>query len=175
MSLESRPETGRSRGPRPGTRAKIRPPVAPATNGALPAIDAATAVVAAAKTAPVDGPPAPARQRHPPRVVRPTAEQLTIDELRVQLIESMRRHHPQANLEPVERAFDLAVEAHSRQKRASGEPFVTHPIASAQILADLGLDPIAVEAALLHDVPEDTEYNLNDIEEKFGRDVARLV
>ncbi len=46
---------------------------------------------------------------------------------------------------------------------------MTHPIASAQIVADLGIDPIAVEAALLHDVPEDTEYSLTDIEESSGR------
>ena len=57
----------------------------------------------------------------------------------------------------------------------SGEPYVTHPIASAQILAELGIDPVAVEAALLHDVPEDTEYSLADIEERFGPEVARLV
>ena len=55
------------------------------------------------------------------------------------------------------------------QLRASGEPYVTHPIASAQILAELGIDPVAVEAALLHDVPEDTEYSLTDIEERLRR------
>ena len=54
-------------------------------------------------------------------------------------------------------------------------PYVTHPIASAQILAELGIDPIAVQAALLHDVPEDTEYSLTDIEERFGAEVAQLV
>ena len=61
------------------------------------------------------------------------------------------------------------------RRRASGEPYVTHPIASAQILADLGIDPIAVQAALLHDVPEDTEFSLDDIEERFGAEVAHLV
>ncbi len=75
----------------------------------------------------------------------------------------------------VDRAFDLAIEAHSSQVRASGEPYVTHPIASAQILADLGIDPVAVSAALLHDVPEDTEYSLGDVEERFGPEVAHLV
>ena len=52
----------------------------------------------------------------------------------------------------VNHAFDLAVEAHAAQRRATGEPYVTHPIASAQILADLGVDPVAIQAALLHDV-----------------------
>jgi guanosine-3',5'-bis(diphosphate) 3'-pyrophosphohydrolase len=85
------------------------------------------------------------------------------------------RHYPQADLDTIGAAFDLAVEAHADQLRASGEPYVTHPIASAQIVADLGIDPIAVKAALLHDVPEDTEYSLSDLEERFGAEVARLV
>ncbi len=95
--------------------------------------------------------------------------------LRNQLRTTLLDHHPQADLSIVERAFDLAVEAHATQVRASGEPYVTHPIASAQILAELGLDPVAVSAALLHDVPEDTEYSLADVEERFGPEVAHLV
>jgi len=95
--------------------------------------------------------------------------------LKKQLLASVREHYPQADLEPIERAFDLAVEAHDGQRRATGEPYVTHPIASAQITAELGIDPIAVTAALLHDVPEDTEYGLPDIEDRFGPEVARLV
>jgi GTP diphosphokinase / guanosine-3',5'-bis(diphosphate) 3'-diphosphatase len=95
--------------------------------------------------------------------------------LRKQLIAALERHYPQADLEPVGRAFDMAVEAHAGQTRASGEAYVTHPIASAQILADLGIDPIAVQAALLHDVPEDTEFSLADVEERFGAEVAHLV
>ena len=59
--------------------------------------------------------------------------------------------------------------------RASGDPYVTHPIASAQILAELGIDPVAVSAALLHDVAEDTEYSLADVEERFGPEVAHMV
>src|SRR6185369_16904944 len=63
-----------------------------------------------------------------------------LDGLRAALLAELHRHHPQADLGGVERAFDLAVEAHASQVRASGEPYVTHPIASAQILADLGID-----------------------------------
>ncbi len=95
--------------------------------------------------------------------------------MREQLEQAVASHYPQADLEQVGAAFDLAVEAHTGQKRVSGEPYVTHPIASAQILADLGIDPIAIQAALLHDVPEDTEYSLSDIEERFGSEVAHLV
>src|SRR4051812_40324483 len=83
--------------------------------------------------------------------------------LRTQLVETVRSHYPQANLTSVEEAFDLAVDAHKGQSRATGEPYVTHPIASAQITAELGIDPVAVTAALLHDVPEDTEYSLTHI------------
>jgi GTP pyrophosphokinase len=83
--------------------------------------------------------------------------------------------YPQADLAAVERAYRFAVEAHAQQRRASGEPYVTHPIAVAQELAELGLDPVAVQAALLHDIPEDTEYALADVEERFGQEVAHLV
>src|SRR5687768_10470457 len=89
----------------------------------------------------------------------------TLDGLRAQLLGSVAEHYPQADLEPIGRAFDLAVDAHEGQTRATGELFVTHPIASAQIVADLGIDPVAVQAALLHDVPEDTEYSLADLDE----------
>src|SRR5256885_11157753 len=98
-----------------------------------------------------------------------------LERLRADLLATIARHYPQADLTPVNQALDLATQAHEGQRRASGEPYVTHPIASAQILADLGIDPVAIEAALLHDVPEDTEYNLSDIEERFGAEVPRLV
>ena len=95
--------------------------------------------------------------------------------MRKALLATIADHYPQADLAPVGRAFDFAVDAHGEQRRASGEPYVTHPIASAQIVAELGIDPSAVQAALLHDVPEDTDYSLADIEESFGAEVARLV
>ena len=91
------------------------------------------------------------------------------------LVASILKHDDDADVKDVRRAIEFAVEAHGDQKRASGEPYVTHPIASAQILADLGIDPVAIQAALLHDVPEDTEYSLSDIEERFGSEVAQLV
>ncbi len=107
----------------------------------------------------------------------PLARRVAFDgpALRKQLLDELRKQHPQADLSVVERAFDLAVEAHESQVRASGEPYVTHPIASAQILAELGIDPVAVAAALLHDVPEDTEFSLADVEEAFGSEIAHLV
>ncbi len=118
--------------------------------------------------------------RRPPRRAlvpsRPAGKpEHDLGRLREQLLATLEEHNPQIDLDPVSRSYDFAVEAHEGQLRASGEPYVTHPIASAQILADLGIDPIAIQAALLHDVPEDTEYSLSDLEERFGAEVTRLV
>ncbi len=93
----------------------------------------------------------------------------------VQVEQELHERYPQADLSPLASSFAFAVEAHGDQLRVSGEPYVSHPLAVAKILAELGLDPVAVSAALLHDVPEDTEYSLGDVEERFGADVARLV
>src|SRR5437763_1880839 len=129
-------------------------------------------------------PTAPPRRRAPAGPRRTTSRppsataapaEVDLGALKAALIATVRGHYPQADLTPVESAFDLAVEAHEGQRRATGEPYVTHPIASAQITAELGIDPIAVTAAILHDVPEDTEFGLTDIEDRFGPEVARLV
>ncbi|HXI46261.1 MAG TPA: bifunctional (p)ppGpp synthetase/guanosine-3',5'-bis(diphosphate) 3'-pyrophosphohydrolase [Candidatus Acidoferrales bacterium] len=167
-----------------------RPSVVPRA-ATVPAVSPKAAAVAATKApapAPSATPPAKPRRAKPtgPRRApsRPattganakaTAAEPNLAALKAQLVASVRAHYPQADLEPIERAFDLAVEAHDGQRRATGEPYVTHPIASAQITAELGIDPVAVTAALLHDVPEDTEFGLTDIEDRFGAEVARLV
>ncbi len=75
----------------------------------------------------------------------------------------------------VERAYELAVAAHDGQNRASGEAYIHHPLAVAAILAELNLDPTTIAAALLHDVAEDTLYDIDYIREHFGDEVARLV
>ena len=89
--------------------------------------------------------------------------------------DSVARHYPQADLGQLRGAFELAEQAHRGQSRVTGEPYITHPLAAAQILADIGIDPVAVTAAILHDVPEDTDYTLADVEERFGAEVAQLV
>jgi guanosine-3',5'-bis(diphosphate) 3'-pyrophosphohydrolase len=91
------------------------------------------------------------------------------------LVDSLARHYPQADMKPLREAFEFAQQAHRDQTRVTGEPYMMHPLAAAQILADIGIDPIAVLAALLHDVPEDTDYTLDDVEERFGPEVAQLV
>ncbi len=76
----------------------------------------------------------------------------------------------------IRKAFDLAVEAHAPQRRKSGEAYIFHPIAVARIVAkQIGLDATAIAAALLHDVVEDTDYTLADIERLFNKNVARIV
>ena len=80
-----------------------------------------------------------------------------------------------SQLEVVDRAFVLADKAHSGQKRASGEPYIIHPIAVATIIAQMHLDTESIAAALLHDVVEDTEFSGKDIEELFGKQVKDLV
>jgi GTP pyrophosphokinase len=104
-----------------------------------------------------------------------SAGSASIETLTARLLAATHVHNPQADLSAIERAVEMAVQAHGSQVRASGEPYVTHPIATAEILAELGMDPVAIVAGVLHDVPEDTEYALADIEERFGQEVAHLV
>ncbi len=81
-----------------------------------------------------------------------------------------------ADKKEIRKAFELAVEAHSNQRRKTGEPFIYHPIAVAKIVAyEIGLDTTSIVSALLHDVVEDTDYTIEDIERLFGEPVARIV
>ncbi|HXI81824.1 MAG TPA: bifunctional (p)ppGpp synthetase/guanosine-3',5'-bis(diphosphate) 3'-pyrophosphohydrolase [Verrucomicrobiae bacterium] len=149
-------------------------PHAPATTApAAPATSGRTSAKPGSKTR--AKPSGPRRTTTRPTGGAATTATPDLAALRERLLATVRGHYPQADLEPLGAAFDLAVEAHEGQRRATGEAYVTHPVASAQITAELGIDPIAVTAALLHDVPEDTEYGLSDIEERFGAEVARLV
>jgi len=76
----------------------------------------------------------------------------------------------------IRKAFDVALEAHKKQRRKTGEPYIFHPIAVAKIVAyEIGLDTTSIVAALLHDVVEDTDYTVEDIERLFGENVARIV
>lgn len=86
-----------------------------------------------------------------------------------------RAHHPDENLSILDRAYRRAVIQHSAQRRKSGEPYIIHPLAVSQILADLGMGPIVVAAGLLHDTVEDTDYTLDQCRAEFGDTVAGLV
>ncbi|MDP5182933.1 bifunctional (p)ppGpp synthetase/guanosine-3',5'-bis(diphosphate) 3'-pyrophosphohydrolase [Blastococcus sp. BMG 814] len=86
-----------------------------------------------------------------------------------------RQSHPKADLVLLQRAYDVAESAHSSQKRKSGDPYITHPLAVATILAGLGMDTTTLIAALLHDTVEDTGVTLETITTDFGSEVAHLV
>jgi len=91
------------------------------------------------------------------------------------LIKTAKLHHPKSDIGIIERAYATAELAHRGQKRKSGEPYITHPVAVAQILADLGIGPKTLAAALLHDTVEDTEYTLDMLRHDFGDEIAMLV
>jgi len=91
------------------------------------------------------------------------------------LIKTVRLHHPKADIPLIERAYAAAELAHRGQKRRSGEPYITHPVAVAQILADLGIGAKTIAAALLHDTVEDTDYQLDTLRQEFGEEIAMLV
>ena len=92
-----------------------------------------------------------------------------------ELLAEFRRHHPKAPTNRIEKAFEMGALAHREQKRKSGEPYITHPIAVALVLAGLGLDDTTLAAAILHDSVEDTGITLDDLTAKFGPDVAAIV
>ena len=91
------------------------------------------------------------------------------------IMQACRNHHPDEDLGILERAYRRAVIQHSSQRRKSGEPYIIHPLAVAQILADLGMGPLVVAAGLLHDTVEDTDYTLDECRAEFGDTVTGLV
>ena len=103
------------------------------------------------------------------------AARRTVDLRFVELIDKVRKSRPGDDLELLRRAYDFAAEQHKFQVRLSGEPYLSHPVEVAHLLADMKLDATSLCAALLHDVVEDTKLPLEKLAEHFGPDVARLV
>ena len=91
------------------------------------------------------------------------------------LLRTVRSTHPKADVSIIERAYATAERAHEGQLRKSGDPYITHPLAVTTILAELGMDPATLAAALLHDTVEDTEYRLEALTRDFGDEIAMLV
>ncbi|WP_396656447.1 RelA/SpoT family protein [Microbacterium sp.] len=114
---------------------------------------------------------APSLRRLVPRIFSRSVRRDDVEHL----LRTVRANHPKGDLAVVERAYAVAAKAHAGQLRRSGEPYITHPVAVAQILADLGLGPRAIAAALLHDTVEDTGYQLDELTAEFGDEVAMLV
>ena len=91
------------------------------------------------------------------------------------ILDGVRQTQPEADLELIQRAYELAEAAHAGQKRASGEAYIIHPLHVAAILVDMHLDEATISAALLHDVVEDTTYTIEEMQEHFGEEVAMLI
>jgi guanosine-3',5'-bis(diphosphate) 3'-pyrophosphohydrolase len=91
------------------------------------------------------------------------------------LLSTVRSSHPKADLSIIERAYAVAAKAHQGQMRKSGDPYITHPLAVTTILAELGMTPDTLAAALLHDTVEDTAYSLESMTRDFGDEIAMLV
>src|SRR5947207_9240699 len=92
-----------------------------------------------------------------------------------ELLDKLRKNRPSEDPWLVRRAYEIAAERHRAQLRRSGEPYLTHLLEVAHILADMRLDATTLTAALLHDVIEDTEFPVARIQERFGEETARLV
>lgn len=92
-----------------------------------------------------------------------------------QLKEDMSACNKNFDLELIDKAYNLALDAHGNQRRISGIPYILHPTSVACILVELGMDTQSIVAALLHDVVEDTSYTVSDIEKIFGKEIANLV
>jgi GTP pyrophosphokinase len=98
-----------------------------------------------------------------------------VSEVLEPLVATHRASHPKAEVRLLQQAYDVAARYHSGQFRKSGDPYITHPLAVAQILSELGMDTITLVAALLHDTAEDTSYTLEEMRGDFGGEVSLLV
>ena len=107
--------------------------------------------------------------------IEPMKEYLSPEELYQDLIACVKKYHPSDDISLIEKAYNVASEAHKDQLRRSGEPYIIHPLCVALILAELQLDKESIAAGLLHDVVEDTELTIEDLEKEFGSDVAIIV
>lgn len=159
--------------PSPGSSARHKAaPLARRTRGTPPATakpsPPSTAVVHGS-TATVSGPTLAATASPVPHQNNLAISQLDI------LVSRLQTYLPDANTSTIRHAYAIACNAHQGQQRQSGEPYINHPIEVAHILLDLHMDDIAIAGALLHDVVEDTEIGLEDIEKDFGQELAYLV
>jgi GTP pyrophosphokinase len=117
--------------------------------------------------APAAAPPPPAAAHHPPprrQIVR-----------QFELTEKIQAYDPRANIALINAAYVMAMQAHGAQVRDNGDPYITHPLAVADILAGYRLDTASIATALLHDVIEDTPVTMAEIEKRFGAEIAGLV
>jgi len=89
--------------------------------------------------------------------------------------EEVLRHHPEADTSLIRKAYIFSAKAHEGQTRLSGEPYLSHPLEVAYLLAQMGMGPVTVSCGLLHDTVEDTATTLDELEEYFGEEVTDIV
>src|SRR5580765_5043261 len=92
-----------------------------------------------------------------------------------ELMKRMRANRPNDDLDIIKRAYDYSQKNHAGQSRASGEPYLVHPLEVANVLADMKMDPVSIAAGLLHDSVEDTSVTTVEIRQEFGEQVAHIV
>ncbi len=97
------------------------------------------------------------------------------EELYQKLISRILQYHPSTDIGIIKKAYEIADFAHKDQKRKSGEPYIIHPLSVAMILADLEMDKETIVSGILHDVVEDTDISMQEIEDRFGKEIANLV
>src|ERR1700726_2594266 len=107
--------------------------------------------------------------------LEPPAEPSILTAKFAELLATIGKNRPSDDIEVIRKAWDFCVQHHSGQLRASGEPYVLHPLEVAQVLAEMKLDSTAIAAGLLHDAVEDTPVTTEDITEEFGEQVAHIV
>src|SRR5205823_4778516 len=163
----------------PPRRARSRPAPASGSPASAPAAESPAAVAPAAAAAgqAAPGPPGitggAGVRRRLARLGAPRGG--GINPVLEPLIKTVRATHPKADIRLIERAYDSAAHWHRDQKRRSGDPYITHPLAVATILAELGMNTETICAALLHDTVEDPPYTLTELRSDFGEDIATLV
>ena len=169
------PAAGRGQSADPHRRARSRlPPARPARGSGIGTSRAQRARAAAAQSVPADAAAPGVGVRR--RLARLGAQRgAGINPVLEPLIKTVRGTHPKADIRLIERAYESAAYWHRDQKRRSGDPYITHPLAVATILAELGMNTETICAALLHDTVEDTPYTLTELRGEFGEDVAALV
>src|SRR5246127_5664230 len=121
--------------------------------------------------APVTPPPARPRLEVEPVRAKPRKRLMR----QYELIDRVKHYNPNTNEELLNRAYVYAMRAHGEQKRASGDPYISHPLEVAAILTDLKLDDATIAAALLHDTIEDTDATRAEIDKLFGQEIGHLV
>ena len=109
------------------------------------------------------------------RVLPWRRNQSAVNQELLPLLSAFKQHHPKASIAQINVAYAMASSAHKHQSRMSGELYVSHPLAVARIVAEIGLDEVSLVAALLHDAVEDTEITLADVESNFGAEIAGIV